>query len=272
MIETSEAIRTARALIGAPYSELDCINLIKKVIRTAPGGDKNYTTAGTNDLWNSDSKSAKYRDLTWKQEGISSAKAGMLAFMGVGTGDVDHTGLVTERGTVIHSSKSRGGVVETELTEKNGWNGLGAHRMIGVDYLGRGKAEVSEVEKIFGNATVNITSGYLNIREGASTRSKVIAKAENGERVNIIREAGGTGWVFGTLESGVAGYMSGEYLTLDSSIDSNADSNLDDKKAGNNKENDGANYTENVEVSTTTLLRSDGVYITMAGKWEIAED
>ena len=75
MIETSEAIRTARALIGTAYSELDCINLIKKVIRTAPGGDKNYTTAGTNDLWNSDSKSAKYRDLTWKQEGISGAKA-----------------------------------------------------------------------------------------------------------------------------------------------------------------------------------------------------
>ena len=117
MIKTSEAIRTARALIGTPYSELDCINLIKKVIRTAPGGDKKYTTAGTNDLWNSDSKSAKYRDLTWKQEGISGAKAGMLAFMGVGTGDVSHTGLVTERGTVIHSSKSRGCVVETELTE-----------------------------------------------------------------------------------------------------------------------------------------------------------
>ena len=123
MIETSEAIRTARALIGTPYSELDCINLIKKVIRTAPGGDKNYMTAGTNDLWNSDSKSAKYRDLTWKQEGISGAKAGMLAFM-VGTGDVNHTGLVTERGTVIHSSKSRGGVVETELTENAAGTGL----------------------------------------------------------------------------------------------------------------------------------------------------
>ena len=48
---------------------------------------------------------AKYRDLTWKQEGISGAKAGMLAFMGVGTGDVNHVGMVTERGTVVHSSK-----------------------------------------------------------------------------------------------------------------------------------------------------------------------
>ena len=133
MIETSEAIRTARALIGTPYTELDCINLIKKVIRTSAGGDKSYTTAGTNELWNSANSAPKYRHLTWRQEGIAGAKPGMLAFMGVGTGDVNHTGLVTERGTVIHSSKSRGCVVETELTEKNGWNGLGKHRMIAVD-------------------------------------------------------------------------------------------------------------------------------------------
>ena len=132
MIQAEAAIRAARELIGTAYSELDCINLIKKVIRTAPGGDKRYTTAGTNALWDSDSKSGRYRDLKWKQTGISGAKPGMLAFMGVGTGDVSHTGLVTELGTVIHSSKSRGGVVETALTEKNGWNGLGAHRMIEV--------------------------------------------------------------------------------------------------------------------------------------------
>ena len=133
MIKTAEALRTARGLLGTSYDELDCINLIKKVIRVSAGGEKSYTTAGTNALWESDANSAKYRDLTWKQEGISGAKAGMLAFMGVGTGDVNHVGLVTEKGTVVHSSKSRGGTVETELTEKNGWNGLGKHRMIAVD-------------------------------------------------------------------------------------------------------------------------------------------
>ena len=246
MIKTSEAIRTARALIGTPYSELDCINLIKKVIRTAPGGDKRYTTAGTNELWNSFDSAPKYRHLIWRKAGISDAKAGMLAFMGVGTGDVSHTGLVTERGTVIHSSKSRGGVVETELTEKKGWNGLGKHRMI----------EVNEMEKEFGNATVSVASGYLNIREGAGTRSKIIAKAENGTRVNVIREAGGTGWVFGKLENGVAGYMSGEYLV--------EDENTPDADAGNAADAGGA--------ETTTFRRSDGVYVTLAGKWEIAED
>lgn len=255
MIQAEEAIRAARGLIGTAYSELDCINLIKKVIRTAPGGDKRYTTAGTNALWDSDSKRGKYRDLTWKQAGISGAKPGMLAFMGVGTGDVSHTGLVTERGTVIHSSKSRGGVVETALTAKAGWNGLGVHRMIEVDYPEGGKAEVSEAEKIFGNATVNITSGYLNIREGASTRAKIIAKAENGARVNIIREAGGTGWVFGALESGEAGYMSSEYLAEDAPPES-----------GDQGETSGETPT------TTTLRRSDGVYITLIGAWALAED
>lgn len=247
MIETSEAIRMARALIGTAYSELDCINLIKKVIRTAPGGDKRYTTAGTNALWDSDSKRGKYRDLTWKQAGISGAKPGMLAFMGVGTGDVNHTGLVTERGTVIHSSKSRGCAVETELTEKRGWNGLGKHRMIAVQ---DDNAEGGET--MFGNATVNITSGYLNIREGASTRSKIIAKAENGTRVNVIREAGGTGWVFGALENGVAGYMSSEYLVEDAVLI------VEEGEEG--------------KPTTTTLCRSDGVYITLSGAWALAED
>ena len=249
MIQAEEAIRTARGMIGTSYDELDCINLIKKVIRTAPGGDKRYTTAGTNALWDSHDKAGKYRDLIWRQTGVSGAKAGMLAFMGVGTGDVSHTGLVTEKGTVIHSSKSRGGVVETELTEKNGWNGLGKHRMI----------EVNEMEKEFGNATVSVTSGCLNIREGAGTAAKIIARAENGTRVNVIREAGGTGWVFGKLENGVAGYMAGEYLVRNDAL-----------SAPSGQLSQGESQEEDEE--TTSLRRSDGVYITLAGKWEIAED
>lgn len=245
MIQAEAAIRAARGLIGTAYSELDCINLIKKVIRTAPGGDKRYTTAGTNELWNSFDSVPKYRHLIWRQSGISGAKPGMLAFMGVGTGDVNHTGLVTEQGTVIHSSKSRGGVVETALTAKVGWNGLGKHRMI----------EVNEMEKEFGNATVSVTSGYLNIREGASTAAKIIAKAANGARVNIIREAGGTGWVFGVLASGEAGYMSSEYLVEDAPPES-----------GDQGETSGE------APNTTTLRRSDGVYITLGGAWALAED
>ena len=199
MIETSEAIRAAREMIGTAYSELDCINLIKKVIRTAPGGDKNYTTAGTNDLWNSDSKSAKYRDLTWKQEGISGAKAGMLAFMGVGTGDVNHTGLVTEMGTVIHSSKSRGCVVETELTEKRGWNGLGKHRMIAVD--GEETADSDEGESV----TV-CAQGGLRMRK--KPKGRYMQMIPDGAQLAVLEEK--DGWLRVEYR-GFTGWISGEY-------------------------------------------------------------
>lgn len=250
MIKTSEAIRTARALIGTPYSELDCINLIKEVIRTAPGGDKNYTTAGTNDLWNSDSKSAKYRDLTWKQEGISGAKAGMLAFMGVGTGNVNHTGLVTERGTVIHSSKSRGGVVETEITDKSLWNGLGKHRMIAVC-----DDDEEGGETMFGNAMVKTqkAGSYVNLREGASTRAAVIGKVYDGERVNVLREAG-PGWIYGRTQAGAEGYMSADYIVEDT------------------PDTDGGDTDTSGETAQTTTLTDGSAFVTLVGKWRITND
>ena len=252
MIKTAEALRTARGLLGTSYDELDCINLVKKVIRVSAGGEKSYTTAGTNALWESDENSAKYRDLTWKQEGISGAKAGMLAFMGVGTGDVNHVGLVTDAGTVIHSSKSRGCVVETELTAKAGWNGLGIHRMIRVQ-----DTTESESGKAFGNAYVNITSGHLNLREGASTRGKIIDELTNGQRVNIIREAG-SGWVFLKTENGTAGYAASVYLTYDQ--------DAADDAGGEDTADDDALFT------TTTLKGESGQYVTLMGRWEIAED
>ena len=200
MIQAEEAIRAARGLIGTSYETLDCINLIKKVIRTAPGGDKNYTTAGTNDLWNSDSKSAKYRDLTWKQEGISGAKAGMLAFMGVGTGDVNHTGLVTECGTVIHSSKSRGCVVETELTEKRGWNGLGVHRMIEV-------AENADAAPT-GTAYVICAQTGLRMRKRPDVRGEYMQMLPDGAVIVALETR--AGWIKTTYK-GYTGWVSGEY-------------------------------------------------------------
>ncbi len=251
MIETSEAIRAARGLIGTAYSELDCINLIKKVIRTAPGGDKRYTTAGTNALWDSDSKSGKYRDLTWKQAGISGAKPGMLAFMGVGTGDVSHTGLVTEQGTVIHSSKSRGGVVETALTAKAGWNGLGKHRMIAVyDDNEEGG------DTMFGNATVKTqTAGsYVNLRGADSTKSKVIGKVRDGERVDVVCHFE-TGWYLVKTQTGADGCVSADYVVKDAPSTDAA-------------ENDGGEEI----ASTTTLTDGNGAYVTLVGRWKVTND
>ena len=75
----------------------------------------------------------------------------------------------------------------------------------------------------------------------------------------MIREAGGTGWVFGKLENGVAGYMAGEYLVRNDAL-----------SAPSGQLSQGESQEEDEE--TTSLRRSDGVYITLAGKWDIAED
>ena len=200
MIQAEEAIRVARGLIGTAYSELDCINLIKKVIRTCAGGDKRYTTAGTNELWNSFDSVPKYRHLIWRQSGISGAKPGMLAFMGVGTGDVSHTGLVTERGTVIHSSKSRGSVVETALTEKAGWNGLGVHRMI----------EVAENAGAAPTGTAYIVCARtgLRMRKRPDVCGEYMQMLPDGAVIVALETR--AGWIKTTYK-GYTGWVSGEY-------------------------------------------------------------
>lgn len=205
MIQAEEAIRVARGLIGTAYSELDCINLVKKVIRTCAGGDKRYTTAGTNELWNSFDSAPKYRHLIWRQAGISGAKAGMLAFMGVGTGDVSHTGLVTEQGTVIHSSKSRGGVVETELTAKDGWNGLGVHRNINV---GREADEDTTADIQAGTEYIVCAQKGLRMRKKPDIRGEYMQMLPDGAVITVLEEQ--AGW-FKTTYKGYTGWVSAEY-------------------------------------------------------------
>ena len=139
-IRTKDAVAAARGLVGTPYGsgrgELDCINLIKRVIRTAPGGRRGYTTAGTASLWASAEACGKYRDLTRRQIGLSGAVPGMLAFKGAPTGyagQPHHVGLVAECGgrlTVIHASSTKGEVVEEALRERDGWTLLAVHRLI----------------------------------------------------------------------------------------------------------------------------------------------
>jgi len=199
MIMAADAIAVARELIGTPYSELDCINLIKKVIRDAPGGVKGYTTAGTNTLWRSIDAAAKYRDLTFRQTDLAGAQAGMLAFKADGE-DVHHVGLVTDAGTVIHSSSTQGGrgVVETPLTEREGWTCLARHRLISTK-------EEKDMEEM---ACVRTRGGKLNVRE--EPEGRVIAQLENEERVGVLQEEGE--WLKLTFADGRQGYAFAAYI------------------------------------------------------------
>lgn len=207
MIKSSDAIAAARKKIGTIYGsgegELDCINLIKHVIRTAPGGVKNYTTAGTNALWNSYDMSAKYKDLTWRQESIEGARAGMIAFKRSGS-DVHHAGLVTGDGTVIHASSTYGKTVETALDKT--WDLLGVHR-----YIETANGEMDDMH-VYWTGKVTTQGGALNLRVGPGTEMTVRARIPNGEIIDALWEEPINGWLFiGT--DGLTGYVSAQYIT-----------------------------------------------------------
>ena len=203
MIEDKEAIRVARNLIGTPYKELDCIGLIVRVIRTASGGVTNYRTAGTNTLWNSATASAKYRDLTWRQEGIAGAKAGMLAFKRSG-GDVHHVGLVTDVGTVIHSSSVKGMVVETVLDQS--WQLLAKHRYIKTaDEAEKSEGEQMEAYKMM------VAASSLNVRNEPGIGGTRIGRLGEGAVVTVVEELD-NGWRRITYGDSGSGYVDGSYL------------------------------------------------------------
>lgn len=211
MVKARDAIAAARALIGTPYDELDCINLIKKVIRSCKGGMPGYTTATTVSLWESIGMSAKYKDLTWRSESIVGARAGMLAFKRYDK-SADHVGIVTERGTVVHSSSKNGrGVVETPLTSSEGWNGLGIHRYIEtVDDVTENTEDSVTVDY---KARVNLSneSSTLNVRDTPSTRGRVINELGHGAIVHVQIEFTNK-WRYVSYGDSGVGYVHGDYL------------------------------------------------------------
>ena len=250
MIKTEDAIATARALIGTPYAEIDCIGLIKRVIRTAPGGDPAYRTAGTNTLWRSYELAGKYRDLTWRQEGIQGARAGMLPFKRHG-GDVHHVGLATERGTVIHSSSVYGKVVETPLDES--WQLLAVHRYIEA----ASAAETEEAMSILYKAVVNTARDPLNVRDSPEASGRKIGELARGTTVDILAEPC-DGWLY-VRGDGVTGYASAAYLARVTYV-----------SAGDVQEQ--PQETQADVEPYTTIRREDGTVIRLAGRWSVAED
>lgn len=245
MIKAQDAISAARALIGTPYAALDCIGLIVRVIRASPGGDPTYRCQGTNWLWRSIDNSARYRDLTWRQEGIQGARAGMLAFKRHGR-DVHHVGIVTERGTVIHSSSVRGQVVETALDES--WHLLAKHRYIEV---AASAAETEDDMSVLYRAVVNTARDPLNVRDAPYAGGRKIGEIDRGVTVDVLAEPC-EGWLY--VRSGaLAGYASAAYLAR-----------VEVVIAGD--------APEAVEDPYTTIRREDGAVIRLAGIWRVMED
>ena len=236
MVTTKDAIDMARSLLGVPYGsgagELDCINLIKKIIRTCPGGVPGYTTAGTNALWASRDASGKYRDITaWRELGSGeSGRAGEILAMISGE-HCDHVGLAIGDGTVIHASKSRGAVVCTDVVAREtstassdagienspertrdaanavgratGWTHALTHRYIEV---GGAEDELGTDEYVLGPHIVCAQGG---LRQRETPGGRYMQMIPDGARVEITQAREGWGQ---TVWRGHAGWVSMDYL------------------------------------------------------------
>ena len=183
---------------------------------------------------------AVFKMRAWRDEDRSNRWYGTVP------GDCYHIGLMGADGKILNAQSVKTGFVASNAA---GWSFAAPLKQ--VDYTDEEKGDAA----MFGNATVTTAGGALNLREGASTRAKVLAKLENGTRVNVTRDVM-EGWVFGKTESGEAGYLAAEYLVMDeNTAEKPEDAELPD-----------------VTANTTTFRRDDGVYITLAGKWALAED
>ncbi len=208
MIKAPDAIATARSLLGTAYSEMDCIALIREVVKRAEGGVPNYRCQGTNWLWDSVNNAARYRHLIWRRESLSGAQAGMLAFKRRG-GDVHHVGLVTGKGTVIHSSSVYGRVVETPLSAGEGWTLLGRHRYVEVSEETENTEELVTAYQM--KVMLSDANSTLNVRDAPARSGTKIGGLHHGAVVTVL-DACDNGWrriAYG--DSG--GYVDGRFLT-----------------------------------------------------------
>lgn len=163
-------------------------------------------------------------------------------------GDCYHIGLMGRDGRVLNAKSTKTGFVASPASQ----NWAFAAPLKAVSYSDNAEGG----ETMFGNATVKTqkAGSYVNLREGASTRAAVIGKVYDGERVNVLREAGAV-WIYGKTQAGAEGYMSADYIIEDAP-------GADDAEDGDGEE----------IASTTTLTDGNGAYVTLVGRWKVTND
>jgi uncharacterized protein YgiM (DUF1202 family) len=172
----------------------------------------------------------------------------MLAFKADGE-DYHHVGIVTDVGTVVHSSSTQGGrgVVETPLNTKEGWTHLATHRYIETIEGGEEPQE-GGMESYKAIVALQDPGSTLNVRNDPSKGGDVINRLYDGQIVTVQAEK--DGWSFVTYgDSGKIGYVASEYL---------------------------APYNEPEEeekIETTTVINElTGDVFMLVGRWRVAED
>ena len=96
----------------------------------------------------------------------------------------------------------------------------------------------------------------LNVRSEPGTGGQRIGRLSDGAAVRVVQEMD-NGWCRIAYGDSGVGYVDGGYLARTTD-----DSAQDGVQVG----------TEAAQEGTTTIMRADGVCVTLAGRWSVAED
>lgn len=206
--------------LGMDYDDIDCQALVEAMLRDV-GIRQNWS--GSN---------AMYRDMGWVgtpeecMAKFGQIPAGALLYIlkdsgepakyqSDGIGNADHVGVKTGSGLgAIHSSESKGGVVESKFANKTirngGWNRVGICKLL--DYgsdieeaLYGQKEAVRTQEK----ARVKTQGGDLNLRAAPDLGSARVGRIPNGAIVDVLGKS--VEW-WSVSYGGEVGYASASYL------------------------------------------------------------
>ena len=211
--------RAGYTYLGRLYSEMDCQAFVERCLRDC---GITINLAGSN-TW--------YRRMTWtgtpeeckKQFGHIPVGAFLfileqdgkepVKYWGDGIGNASHIGIYTATGKgAIHSSASRGCVVESRFTGKTingGWNrvGLWKYVMYDVEFMQETKGGRVEME------TVIISGGNencpINVRRVESTSSELVAQIPQDSEAELVEEH--IGWSLIRIGN-VSGYVKNEFV------------------------------------------------------------
>ena len=194
----------AKAQMGTPYDEVDCIKLVVQSIRNgdgASGESLNYQCGGTNELWRSLDAKGKYRYVTKRLE-LETAKSlgllvpgALLAIWEAGynqkyddfEGDCSHIGIYVgdKDCEIIHSSATRECVAASTL--RNGWTHVLVHRLIDLEN-GVDEAEELDYDPLEKPivAMVETDKDPLTIRDKPSTKGNKLGKVKRGGTMTIV--------------------------------------------------------------------------------------
>ncbi|MGN0995695.1 MAG: hypothetical protein ACI4PG_02190 [Candidatus Ventricola sp.] len=247
MTNGKRAAAWARAQIGTPYEQMDCIGLIVQAIRSAEGASGEslaYRCGGTNELWRSLNASGKYRYITRRvtmesAQALGLVKPGALLCIweaghndkyGDDEGDCSHMGMVVgdEDCEVVHASKSLGRVAASTLA--NGWTHVLTHRLIDLECGDTEDIGYAPIQTHV-QATVCTQHDPLMIREQPFAGSRPLGKVWPGGRMTVVGQAvsGTDGFAWLPVEavpdnrrSAVRGYACAMYLKLDAQTEQKA--------------------------------------------------